>query len=237
MPLFQLSDQIAFPPPQLARDDGLLALGGDLSMERLLLAYSMGIFPWYSPGDPILWWSPDPRLVLYPDDLVVNRSLKKNMKRGRYRVTMDQAFEEVIHACATASRPDGEGTWLVSEMMEAYAGLHALGVAHSVEAWEDGELVGGLYGVSLGKAFFGESMFAKASDASKVCFATLVIWLKEAGFHFIDCQVTTDHLLRFGAQEISRPRFLKELAGAQKEAPLPVGSWSDSFESSATLSA
>ena len=155
MPLFQLSDQIAFPPPQLARDDGLLALGGDLSMERLLLAYSMGIFPWYSPGDPILWWSPDPRLVLYPDDLVVNRSLKKNMKRGRYRVTMDQAFEEVIHACATASRPDGEGTWLVPEMMEAYAGLHALGVAHSVEAWEDGELVGGLYGVSLGKAFFG----------------------------------------------------------------------------------
>jgi leucyl/phenylalanyl-tRNA--protein transferase len=229
MPLFQLSEQVAFPPPQLSREDGLLALGGDLSVARLILAYSMGIFPWYSPGEPILWWSPDPRLVLYPENLVVNRSLRKTLNRGIYRVTMDQSFAEVISGCAIIKRANEEGTWIVDEMHKAYVALHNEGYAHSVEAWEGDELVGGLYGVSMGRAFFGESMFARKPDASKLCFAQLVRFLKEEGFHFIDCQVTTDHLLRFGAQEIHRSRFLCELSDALEGDDL-VGSWSGMFQ-------
>jgi len=228
MPLFQLSDQVSFPPPQLSREDGLLALGGDLAVDRLILAYSMGIFPWYSPGEPILWWSPDPRLVLYPEKLVVNRSLRKTMKRGLYRVTMDRAFSHVISHCASIKRAEEEGTWIVDEMQEAYTALHKAGYAHSVEAWEGDELVGGLYGVSLGRAFFGESMFARKPDASKLCFAQLVLFLQNEGFDFIDCQVTTDHLLRFGAEEIPRARFLEELAEALKGEDR-TGSWSDTF--------
>lgn len=228
MPLFQLSDQVSFPPPQLSREDGLLALGGDLTVDRLILAYSMGIFPWYSPGEPILWWSPDPRLVLYPESLVVNRSLRKTLKRGIYRVTMDRAFSLVISHCATIKRAEEEGTWIVDEMQEAYTALHKAGYAHSVEAWEGDELVGGLYGVSLGRAFFGESMFARKTDASKLCFAQLVRFLQNEGFDFIDCQVTTDHLLRFGAEEIPRTRFLEELAEALKGEDR-IGSWSDTF--------
>jgi len=228
MPLFQLSEQLTFPPPEFSREDGLLALDGDLTVPRLILAYSMGIFPWYSPGEPILWWSPDPRLVLYPEKLVVNRSLRKTLKRGTYRVTMDRAFGEVISHCATVPRGEEEGTWIVPEMKEAYLDLHKEGYAHSVEAWEGDELVGGLYGVSLGRGFFGESMFSRRSDASKVCFVRLVQFLQEEGFRFIDCQVTTDHLLRFGAEEVSRNRFLTELDEALTAEDLS-GSWAEIF--------
>lgn len=228
MPLFQLSEKVNFPPPQLSRRDGLLALGGDLSVARLIMAYSMGIFPWFSPGEPLLWWSPDPRLVLYLENLVVNRSLRKRLRRGPYQITMDLAFAQVISRCATITRSHEEGTWIVDEMQEAYTALHNEGYAHSVEAWQGDELVGGLYGVSLGRAFFGESMFADKPDASKLCFVQLVQFLREEGFSFIDCQVTTDHLLRFGAEEISRERFLKELDEALMEDDL-IGSWSDFF--------
>jgi len=228
MPLFQLSEQLTFPPPEFSRQDGLLALDGDLTVPRLILAYSMGIFPWYSPGEPILWWSPDPRLVLYPEKLVVNRSLRKTLRRGTYRVTMDRAFAEVIASCASVPRGEEEGTWIVDEMRDAYMALHQEGYAHSVEAWEGDVLVGGLYGVSLGGGFFGESMFSRKSDASKVCFVQLVRFLQEEGFRFIDCQVTTEHLLRFGAEEISRHRFLTELDEALAVGDL-IGSWSDMF--------
>lgn len=228
MPLFQLSEQLTFPPPEFSREDGLLALDGDLTVPRLILAYSMGIFPWYCPGEPILWWSPDPRLVLYPEKLVVNRSLRKTLKRGRYRVTMDRAFAEVISNCASVPRGDEDGTWIVDEMQAAYLALHREGYAHSVEAWDGDELVGGLYGVSLGRGFFGESMFSRKSDASKVCFVRLVRFLQAEGFRFVDCQVTTDHLLRFGAEEIPRSRFLRELDEALTADDL-IGSWADMF--------
>ncbi len=228
MPLFQLSEAVRFPPPHLSREDGLLALGGDLSVERLVMAYSMGIFPWYSPGEPLLWWSPDPRLVLYVENLVVNRSLGKMLKRAPYRITMDRAFSQVISRCATIKRAHEDGTWIVDDMQAAYTALHEEGYAHSVEAWLGDELVGGLYGVSLGDAFFGESMFAQKPDASKICFVYLVRFLKAEGFSFVDCQMTTDHLLRFGAEEIPRTQFLKELHGALQGDDI-TGSWSEFF--------
>jgi leucyl/phenylalanyl-tRNA--protein transferase len=211
MPVFQLSDEYIFPPPELAEESGLLAVGGDLCEERLLLAYSMGIFPWYSGDDPILWWSPDPRLVLLPDDLKISRSLMQTINKGTFKVTMDTAFESVIKACATVNRKDDGDTWITSDMIDAYIGLHKSGYAHSVESWYDGELVGGLYGISLGSAFFGESMFTKKSNASKVAFAFLVQQLSKWDFTLIDCQITTAHLKSFGAIEISRSEFLEQL--------------------------
>ncbi len=211
MPVFQLSDEYIFPPPELAEESGLLAVGGDLCEERLLLAYSMGIFPWYSGDDPILWWSPDPRLVLLPDDLKISRSLMQTINKGTFKVTMDTAFESVIKACATVNRKDDGDTWITSDMIDAYIGLHKSGYAHSVESWYDGELVGGLYGISLGSAFFGESMFTKKSNASKVAFAFLVQQLWKWNFTVIDCQITTAHLKSFGAIEISRSEFLEQL--------------------------
>jgi len=211
MPVFQLSDENIFPPPELAEESGLLAVGGDLCEERLLLAYSMGIFPWYSSDDPILWWSPDPRLVLLPDDLRISRSLMQTINKGTFKVTMDTAFESVIKACATVHRKDDGETWITSDMIDAYISLHKSGYAHSVESWYDGELVGGLYGISLGSAFFGESMFTKKSNASKVAFAFLVQQLSKWDFTVIDCQITTAHLKSFGAIEISRSEFLEQL--------------------------
>jgi len=211
MPVFQLSDENIFPPPELAEESGLLAVGGDLCEERLLLAYSMGIFPWYSSDDPILWWSPDPRLVLLPDDLKISRSLMQTINKGTFKVTMDTAFESVIKACATVHRKDDGETWITSDMIDAYISLHKSGYAHSVESWYDGELVGGLYGISLGSAFFGESMFTKKSNASKVAFAFLVQQLSKWDFTVIDCQITTAHLKSFGAIEISRSEFLEQL--------------------------
>jgi leucyl/phenylalanyl-tRNA---protein transferase len=224
MPVFRLSSNLTFPPPHLAIAEGLLAVGGDLSVERLVLAYSQGIFPWYAEDDPILWWSPDPRLVLYPAELHVSRSLRKVLRQQPFAVTLDQAFSSVIRACAGNRGPDHPGTWIVPEMIAAYEALHAAGLAHSVEAWQDDMLAGGLYGVSLGGVFFGESMFTRVSNASKVALVRLVAGLRQAGFRLIDCQVTTAHLMRLGAREISRARFMKELQRALK-GPTRQGLW------------
>jgi len=222
--IFRLHRAAAFPDPDLAEPDGLLAVGGDLSERRLVAAYAEGIFPWYSPGSPILWWAPDPRAVLLPEDLHVSRSLRKAMRSGRYRVRADTAFGSVIRRCAEKPRPGQDGTWIVPEMIEAYERLHASGFAHSVEAWEGGELAGGLYGVSLGGAFFGESMFADRPDASKVAFAVLVEWLRGRQFDLVDCQVETDHLTRFGALPIPRREFRLRLAESL-EKPTVRGAW------------
>jgi leucyl/phenylalanyl-tRNA--protein transferase len=224
VPVFALDEELVFPDPSLATPHGLLAVGGDLSPERLLLAYESGIFPWYSEGRPLLWWSPSPRLVLFPAELVVQRSLKKAIRRQPYRITMDEAFAQVIRACAETPRPGQEGTWITAEMLDAYMRLHELGYAHSVEAWHDDELVGGLYGVSLGRAFFGESMFAHRPDASKIAFVELVHQLAAWQFEIIDCQVVTEHLLRFGAREIDRDEFLVLLQHA-RQAPDRRGRW------------
>ena len=222
--LFRLPRQIAFPDPEQAEPDGLLAVGGDLSPERLVAAYLSGIFPWFDDDSPILWWSPDPRLVLEPAALHVPRSLERTLRRGTYRVTADTAFERVIRACADTRRPGQPGTWITGAMVEAYLELHALGLAHAFEAWEGDALVGGLYGVSLGSVFFGESMFSVRPDASKAAFVRAVQHLRRHGATLIDCQVRTDHLVRFGAVEWPRRRFLDALAAAV-EAPTRRGSW------------
>jgi leucyl/phenylalanyl-tRNA--protein transferase len=214
MPVFRLTEDLAFPPSELAEDDGLLAVGGDLSVDRLILGYSMGIFPWYSDGYPILWWSPDPRLILIPQELKVSRSLRQTIKKDIYTITMDKAFEQVISNCADIRRGEDDGTWITSEMKEAYIQLHNAGYAHSVEAWNADELAGGLYGVILGRAFFGESMFAKKNDASKVAFVKFAEFLIKRGFELIDCQVTTRHLMNFGAREVPRAEFLEMLTKA-----------------------
>lgn len=223
VPVFRLDERLVFPPPELA-EDGLLAVGGDLRPERLLTAYAQGIFPWYEDGLPILWHSPDPRMVLRAEDLHVSRSLGKTIRRRTYQVTLDTAFRDVVEACASMERPGQEGTWITREMIGAYELLHRLGYAHCVEAWRGDELVGGLYGVSLGGAFFGESMFARAPDASKVAFVTLVRDLQRRGITLIDCQVYTDHLARFGAEEWPRKRYLKALSAALRE-PTRKGHW------------
>ena len=224
MPVFEIPEDLIFPPPHLAEENGLLGVGGDLSVERLLLAYSMGIFPWYSQGEPILWWSPDPRLVLFLDELKISRSLKQTIKKGIYRVTMDEAFEDVIKECARVHSEKDGNTWITDEMIDAYIRLHKTGYAHSVEVWNNGELSGGLYGVSLGRAFFGESMFTKKTDASKVALVYLVRQLKDWSFDFIDCQVPTQHLIRMGAREIPRTEFLQLLRKALS-APTIRGKW------------
>ena len=224
MPVYQLPDEIVFPSPEEAEPSGLLAVGGDLSVARLLLAYSAGIFPWYAPGDPILWWSPDPRLVLEPSGLRVSKSLKRTVKKGVYTVTVDRAFERTIRACARAERSRDEGTWIVDDMIEAYTRLHQSGFAHSVETWQAGELVGGLYGVSIGKAFFGESMFSARRDASKVALVYLAGMARRWDMDFIDCQITTGHLVRMGAGEVARSDFLERLRRAV-ESPTRCGTW------------
>ena len=208
MPLFRLSRHLDFPPAWLARSDGLLCIGGDLSAKRLLLAYENGIFPWFSNEEPILWWSPDPRLVLFPGDVHISRTLKKKIKRKQYRITIDTAFEQTIIACAAPRNNGQDGTWLVEEMIEAYINLHHLGFAHSVETWKNRTLVGGLYGVCIGGAFFGESMFSSETDTSKLALAALARYLSGWEFDLIDCQVTTTHLLSMGAKEIPRNSFL-----------------------------
>jgi leucyl/phenylalanyl-tRNA--protein transferase len=211
MPVWRLSQELAFPPPEGADPSGVVAVGGDLRPERLLLAYSQGIFPWPAPGLPLLWHSPDPRMVLRPRELRVSRSLRKTLRRGCYRVSLDRAFGRVIRACAEIPRPGQDGTWITPEMTLAYEELHARGFAHSAEAWLGEELAGGLYGLSLGGCFFGESMFALRPDASKVAFATLVRKLAAWDFDLVDCQIHTEHLARLGAREWSRARFLRAL--------------------------
>jgi leucyl/phenylalanyl-tRNA---protein transferase len=222
--IYRLGREIAFPDPARADPDGLLAVGGDLAPERLLAAYSEGIFPWYDERSPILWWSPDPRLVLEPGDLHVSRRLARTVRSGRFRVTSDRAFEQVIRRCSERPRPGQRGTWITGEMIDAYAGLHRLGFAHSFEAWEGEALAGGLYGVSLGAAFFGESMFADRTDASKVAFVRAVEWLRGRGVRLVDCQVRTEHLVSLGAREIPREEFLDRLAAAL-DAPTMKGRW------------
>jgi len=223
MPVFRLDDRLVFPPVHLA-EDGLLALGGDLRPERLLLGYTLGIFPWYAENLPILWHSPDPRMVMTTRDLVVQRSLRKAIKRAPYTLKLDTAFRQVLAGCADVPRPGQTGTWLISDMVEAYCRLHELGFAHSIEAWHGDELVGGLYGVSLGAAFFGESMFARAPDASKIAFVACVRQLDAWGIGLVDCQVHTDHLERFGAYEVPRQQYL-ELLGRALDEPSIRGPW------------
>jgi leucyl/phenylalanyl-tRNA--protein transferase len=223
MPVFRLDDRLVFPPVHLA-EDGLLALGGDLKPERLLLGYSQGIFPWYAENLPILWHSPDPRMVVTTRDVVVQRSLRKAIRRKPYELKTDTAFRDVLLGCADVPRPGQSGTWLIPEMVEAYSKLHELGFAHSFEAWKDGVLVGGLYGVSLGGAFFGESMFARAPDASKIAFVASVRQLEAWNIGLIDCQVHTDHLERFGAYEVTRPEYLEMLTRVLDE-PTKRGKW------------
>jgi leucyl/phenylalanyl-tRNA--protein transferase len=223
VPVFRLDERLVFPPPEYA-EHGLLAVGGDLRPERLLLAYSMGIFPWYQRRQPILWHSPDPRMVLIPGAVKVSRSLHKTLMRKPFRLTLDTAFEAVIRACATVPRHGKRGTWITGDMHKAYVELHRRGYAHSVEAWKGRELVGGLYGVSLGAVFFGESMFSKVADASKVALVTLCRQLAAWGTNLVDCQVYTDHLARLGAVEWERPRFLGELRRAL-EVETRLGPW------------
>ena len=223
--VYRLDERLLFPNPELADDSGLLAVGGDLSTERLLLAYSHGIFPWYQQGLPILWHSPDPRMVLRAGDLHVGRSLDKAVRRRPYELRLDTAFAEVLEACAETARPDQDGTWITEDMKAAYRELHRLGFAHSAEAWLGDRLVGGLYGVSLGAGFFGESMFAFEPDASKIAFVTLVRQLAAWGIGLIDCQVYTEHLARFGADLVPRDEFLAMLEDAL-EHPTRRGPWS-----------
>ncbi len=214
MPVFKLSDKIAFPPPELAREDGLLAVGGDLSTERLLLAYQMGIFPWYAEGDPILWWSPVPRLILEPAEFHISKRLARNLRRGVFKFSFDQDFQAVIEACAATRTEQNEPTWINNKMTKAYCQLNKLGFAHSVECWQDKKLVGGLYGVSIGGVFFGESMFSKASNSSKAAMAILAHQLQQWNFDFIDCQMRTNHLVSLGAYEVSGPIFFRRLQNA-----------------------
>lgn len=215
---------LVFPDPRYANDDGLVAIGGDYRPERLLMAYACGIFPWPCDELPLAWFSPNPRLVLRPDELLVPRSLRKKIRRGRFRVTYDTVFERVIEQCASMPRPGGGGTWLTEELIRGLTGLHRLGFAHSVETWRDGNLVGGLYGIALGSCFCGESMFHLEPDTSKVAFVQLAERLRQWSFRMIDCQVYTDHLARFGAREWPRDVFLSELDLAVRE-PTRRGPW------------
>ena len=225
MTVYLLSeDDVAFPNPALADREGLLAVGGDLRMERLVNGYANGIFPWYDEDSPILWWSPDPRFVLRPKELHIPRSLRRVINSQKFTIKMDTAFEEVMRSCAASPRPDEEGTWIVEDMITAYCALNEAGLAHSVEAWRDDVLVGGLYGVSLGKVFYGESMFFKESDASKVALVWLARLLVAAEFELLDCQQVTDNLERFGAVAISRGEFLTALEHAL-DAPTMQGQW------------
>ncbi|MCX6270996.1 MAG: leucyl/phenylalanyl-tRNA--protein transferase [Bacteroidetes bacterium] len=212
--VFRLSEQFVFPDPSLADEDGLVAVGGDLHPNRLLEAYRQGIFPWFSKGYPIMWWSPDPRLILYPSAFTISHSLHQTLKKKKYSVTINHWFSGVIEACADAERKEQDGTWITEGMKKAYNQLHRMGFAHSVETWIGPDLVGGLYGISIGKVFCGESMFHCSSDASKVALAFLVEKLREKQFHFIDCQVKTNHLMSLGAVEVSRSAYLSLLKQA-----------------------
>lgn len=229
MAVYALDQEAVFPHPELADDEGLLAVGGQLSIAWLLAAYEQGIFPWFDESNPILWWSPNPRLLLYPNEFKLRKSLKRIIKQNRFTIRFDHRFREVIEECSKAPRGDDEGTWITAEMLEAYVDLHEYGAAHSLEVYEHNDLVGGLYGVSLGKAFFGESMFFKKRDASKVALYYLCQELSTWGFHFIDAQVETDHLLRLGAKKIPRKEFLSKLDEALKH-PTCLGKWTKTIQ-------
>lgn len=221
-----LQDAETFPPLDLAlrEPNGLLCAGGDLTPQRIVLAYMNGIFPWYSPGEPILWWSPDPRMVLFPAEFRISHSLRKTLRKGNYRVRLDTQFRTVIQACARTPRKDQAGTWITPEIQAAYVRLHELGYAHSVETWVDDKLVGGLYGIAIGRMFYGESMFAHSTDASKIAIAHLARYLDERGFGMIDCQMNTSHLASLGAREIARAEFVDRLRRLTSLPPL-CGRW------------
>lgn len=216
----------AFPPLEqaLIEPNGLLCAGGDLSVQRLLLAYRQGIFPWYSVGEPILWWSPDPRMVLVPSEFKISRSLQRTLRAGTYQIRLDSNFPAVMRFCAQTPRNGQIGTWITAEIQEAYGKLHKLGFAHSVETWMNGKLVGGLYGLAIGKMFYGESMFSHATDASKLALAHLTRFLTEQGFGLIDCQMNTPHLASLGAREIPRSEFITQLLALTAVLPLN-GRW------------
>lgn len=224
MPVFLRPNRTQFPPLQNASEDGLLAIGGDLSVDRLLAAYAGGIFPWYDRGTPILWWAPPERCMLRPAELHIPKSLRRVINSRKFTVTVDEAFPSVIRSCARKQRPGQRGTWIVPEMIAAYIRLHEEGYAHSVEAWLDGKLAGGVYGVALGGGFFGESMFFTEPGASKVAFVWLVRLLEFRNFSLVDCQQVTDNLLRFGAYPVTRDTFMAELYGALA-IPAPHGPW------------
>ena len=229
MPVFWLTEDISFPPPELANEDGILAVGGDLSTERLLLAYSIGLFPWFNPDDPILWWSPDPRFVLFPEKLKIAKSMRPYFNQKKFTVTFDSNFEEVMRSCQQQYRSgQAGGTWITDEMIESYTKLNKMGFAHSVEVWQEKEMVGGLYGISLGKIFFGESMFTKVSNASKFGFISLVRKLKELDFWLIDCQQRTRHLESLGGEFVSRNVFLDFMRKNKFENTLQ-GNWGALF--------
>ncbi len=230
MPIYELPSEPIFPDPNLADKNGLLAYGGDLSPRRLVVAYQSGFFPWFEEGSPdILWWTPDPRMVLFPDKFKLSKSLRQKIRRQTFEIRVDSAFEQVIKACRAVPRPGQDGTWITDEIELAYTRLHRLGIAHSVECWQDGQLVGGLYGLSLGKIFFGESMFHKVSDASKVAFYYLSYFCKQLEFSFIDCQMHTDHLQRLGAEEMPRSAYLKSIY-VNNELETMKGSWEELVE-------
>jgi leucyl/phenylalanyl-tRNA--protein transferase len=224
MPIVVLGKNHSFHPIDENSPKGVVAIGGDLSSKRLLDAYSKGIFPWYSEGGPILWWSPDPRLVLFPDELHISKSMKRLKNKNTFKVTFDRRFVEVIHRCSLP-RKGISGTWITDEMSQAYQGLHDLGYAHSIEVWQGNSIVGGLYGISLGRCFFAESMFFRKSNASKYAFISLAEKLKLMDFIMMDCQVTTEHVMTLGAREISRKMFLSLLEKSMNQATL-IGSWS-----------
>ncbi|MCE2497219.1 MAG: leucyl/phenylalanyl-tRNA--protein transferase [Flavobacteriales bacterium] len=228
MAISRLTERLEFPHPKYTDPSGILAVGGDLRPERLLLAYELGIFPWFNADEPPMWWCPDPRMVLYPSKLKISKSMRSFFHKGRFTVTSDRAFDEVIRQCGTVPRPGQDGTWITPDIIEGYSELHRQGFAHSVEVWDDNALAGGLYGVSHGRAFFGESMFSKVSNASKYGFISLVHRLAEEGFELIDCQVYTDHLARLGAQEIPREAFLSQIDLAQEKETIR-GSWAFMF--------
>ena len=236
MPVFKLTDELLFPPPHLAEPDGLLAIGGDLTPQRLLLAYSSGLFPWFNQGQPPLWWCPDPRCIFEPRQMYISRSLLKTLRRSVFRVTSDGDFAAVIKACASVRESQGEETWITDQLSEAFMELHEMGYAHSIECWQDGVLTGGLYGVCLGRCFFGESMFHTSRDSSKVALAHLLRLAEVNAFELIDCQLPNEHLASLGAKVIPRTAFMARLikAGVQpSEIPekgmfkLPTGGFSD----------
>jgi len=234
MPIYLLNDELVFPPPEGASPEGVVAAGGDFRVERLILAYSQGIFPWPHSDMPLLWFSPNPRFVIDLRQVHVSTSLRKTIRSSPYAIKFDTRFEDVMRGCKHTPRPGQDGTWITDELIAGYTALHELGFAHSIEAYEGDELVGGLYGVSLGRAFFGESMFATRPDASKIAATTLFGNLRAWGFHFVDCQVYTDHLARFGAEEIPRGAFLQQLHRAVSE-PTRRGTWNVELAPAAAL--
>jgi len=229
MPIYMLTEELRFPPPEGASPEGIVAIGADFRPERLLLGYAQGIFAWPSEGLPLLWFSPDPRFALDPRHAHLPRSLRKLMRKKPFEIRFDTAFAQVIRNCAETPREGQRGTWITDELMEGYEALHELGYAHSIEAWQNEQLVGGLYGVALGKAFFGESMFAHAPDASKCAFATLLGQLVAWDFTLVDCQVHTEHLARFGAENWPRARFLRDLRRAVAQDSIR-GKWTVEIE-------